>query len=151
MYDVIVVGAGPTGSTGAKKCAEQGLMTLLLEKRQLPRDKVCSGMIMGPVAHTLIKQEFGDLTETVLTQPNHLLGYVFHVPGMGHEKLDNFTLLTWRRNLDYWMIRKAQASGVALWQGALVVDIKQQAYTGFPLRIWRSLGDEREMRNNRRG
>lgn len=123
---MIVVGAGPTGSTVAKRCAEQGLMTLLLEKRQLPRDKVCSGMIMGPVAHTIIKQEFGDLTETVLTQPNHLSGYIFHVPGIGHEKLDNFTLLTWRRNLDYWMIRKAQASGVEVWQGALVVDVKQQ-------------------------
>lgn len=33
-YDVIVVGAGPTGGTAAKKCAEHGLRTLLLDKRQ---------------------------------------------------------------------------------------------------------------------
>lgn len=32
MYDVIVVGAGPAGNTAAKKCAEQGLKTLILEK-----------------------------------------------------------------------------------------------------------------------
>ena len=33
-YDVIVVGAGPGGSIAAKICAESGLRTLLLEKRQ---------------------------------------------------------------------------------------------------------------------
>ncbi|MBI1974012.1 NAD(P)/FAD-dependent oxidoreductase [Candidatus Micrarchaeota archaeon] len=33
-YDVIVVGAGPTGGTAAKKCAEHGLRTLMVDKRQ---------------------------------------------------------------------------------------------------------------------
>ncbi|MFC2019578.1 FAD-dependent oxidoreductase, partial [Chloroflexota bacterium] len=66
MWDVIVVGAGPAGSAAAKRCAEHGLNTLVLEKRRPPRDKVCSGMIMGPLAHTLINQEFGHLPREVL-------------------------------------------------------------------------------------
>ena len=33
-YDVIIVGAGPGGAMTARKCAEGGLDTLLLEKRQ---------------------------------------------------------------------------------------------------------------------
>ena len=54
MRDVIVVGAGPAGTAAAKKCAEYGLDTLIMEWRKLPRDKVCSGMIIGPVDHNLI-------------------------------------------------------------------------------------------------
>ncbi len=141
MYDVIVVGAGPAGSTAAKKCAEYGLKTLLLDKHQLPRDKICSGMIMGPVAHGLFKQEFGGLTETVLTNPPHLAGYIFHVPGIDSARLDNFTLLTWRRNLDYWMGQKAQASGAEVWPEALVVDVRPQG-PGFSLVVER--GSEQE-------
>ena len=118
MYDVIVVGAGPAGSAASKRCAEHGLKTLLIEKRGLPRDKVCSGMVMGPLAHKLIKEEFGDVPGAVLPQPPHLSGYRFHVPGIGSEKLENYTLLTWRRDLDYWMSQKAQASGVEIWDGA---------------------------------
>ena len=33
-FDLIVIGAGPGGSIAAKICAENGLRTLLLEKRQ---------------------------------------------------------------------------------------------------------------------
>jgi len=39
-FDVIMVGAGPGGSVAAKRCAEKELNTLLIEKKQLPRDKV---------------------------------------------------------------------------------------------------------------
>jgi flavin-dependent dehydrogenase len=98
-------------------------------------------MIMGPVAHALIQQEFGPLPETVLTRPSCLYGYFLHVPGIGSEKLDHFTLLTWRRNLDFWMVQKAQACGVELWQGVSAIDIKEQV-KGFSITI--KTGKERK-------
>ena len=39
--DVIVVGAGPAGSTTASYLARSGLDVLLLEKSRFPREKVC--------------------------------------------------------------------------------------------------------------
>ena len=39
--DVIVVGAGPSGSTAAYYLAQAGLDVLLLEKSRFPREKVC--------------------------------------------------------------------------------------------------------------
>lgn len=42
-YDVIVCGAGPSGSTAAKYLAENGLNVLLLDKSNFPRSKACGG------------------------------------------------------------------------------------------------------------
>jgi menaquinone-9 beta-reductase len=41
IHDVIVVGAGPAGSSAASFLARRGLNVLLLDKSGFPRDKVC--------------------------------------------------------------------------------------------------------------
>jgi geranylgeranyl reductase family protein len=45
VYDVIIVGAGPAGSTCAQDCAAQGLRTLLLDRDRFPRQKPCGGAV----------------------------------------------------------------------------------------------------------
>ena len=42
-WDVIVIGAGPAGATAARRLADAGASTLLLDKQSLPRYKVCGG------------------------------------------------------------------------------------------------------------
>ena len=42
-FDVIVVGAGPAGSTAAYRLAEGGAKVLLLDRQRFPRDKPCGG------------------------------------------------------------------------------------------------------------
>ena len=44
-YDVVVVGAGPAGSTAAKFLAEKGVKVLLIDKDKYPREKLCGGGI----------------------------------------------------------------------------------------------------------
>jgi len=44
-YDVVIVGAGPAGSTAAKFLSEKGIRVLLVDKSKFPRDKACGGGI----------------------------------------------------------------------------------------------------------
>ena len=43
MFDAIIVGAGPAGSTAAKNLASKGISVALLDKDQFPRNKPCGG------------------------------------------------------------------------------------------------------------
>jgi geranylgeranyl reductase family protein len=52
-YDVIVVGAGPAGSVCAAFCARTGRRTLLLERAEFPRDKVC-GDCLNPAVWPIL-------------------------------------------------------------------------------------------------
>ena len=84
MYDVIVVGAGPAGTAAAKRCAEHGLNTLILEKRSLLRDKVCSGMVMGPSRHMMGSTNvlYGGMPATKMTSMTGQNGLSLNAPGM---------------------------------------------------------------------
>jgi flavin-dependent dehydrogenase len=45
MYDLIVVGGGPAGTSAAITCARNGARVLLLERGRFPRHKVCGEFI----------------------------------------------------------------------------------------------------------
>ena len=53
--DVIVVGAGPAGSTAAYHLARHGLTVLVLEKSQFPREKVCGDGLTPRAVKQLVK------------------------------------------------------------------------------------------------
>ena len=46
-YDIIIVGAGPSGSTAALYAEKLGLKTVLLDKTIFPRDKICGDALSG--------------------------------------------------------------------------------------------------------
>ena len=41
-YDVIIVGSGPSGASAARALRGSGLRTAILERKKLPRHKMCS-------------------------------------------------------------------------------------------------------------
>ena len=59
MYDIVVIGAGPTGATVAKTLAEKKLNVLIVERMKLPRYKSCSGMLIQKTVE-LVKRYFND-------------------------------------------------------------------------------------------
>ena len=56
-YDILVVGAGPGGSTTALFAASQGLSVAVLDKSIFPRDKICGDLI--PIDGLALLAELG--------------------------------------------------------------------------------------------
>jgi flavin-dependent dehydrogenase len=113
--DVVVVGAGPAGSAAGKRCAECGLETVIFERKELPRDKVCSGVIVGLTAQRLVKEEFGGIPKDVLADPYYYCGTIIHVPGVKPLSIESEMPVGWRRDIDFWLTQKARAAGAQVW------------------------------------
>jgi len=46
-YDIIIVGAGPAGTSAAIYAKQKGLKAIILEKNTFPRDKICGDALSG--------------------------------------------------------------------------------------------------------
>jgi geranylgeranyl reductase family protein len=47
IYDIIIVGAGPSGATAALYASKYGIKALVLDKEKFPRDKICGDALSG--------------------------------------------------------------------------------------------------------
>jgi len=64
-HDVVIVGAGPAGSTAARVLAQKGINVLLLDKAPFPRDKLCAGLLTWKSVDVL-ERVYGDTAEGLL-------------------------------------------------------------------------------------
>lgn len=53
MYDLMVIGGGPAGTSAAITCARNGVRVLLLERGRFPRHKVCGEFVSAESLHIL--------------------------------------------------------------------------------------------------
>jgi menaquinone-9 beta-reductase len=122
--DVIVVGAGPSGSTTAYYLAQAGLNVLLIEKSRFPRDKVCGDGLTPRAVKSLVAMGV-DVSEEAGWLRNKGLRVI--AGGMRLE-LDWPELSSWpgyglvrpRSSLDEELARRAQAAGAKLLEGTTV-------------------------------
>jgi len=54
MYDLIVIGGGPAGTSAAITCAQSGAHVLLLERGRFPRHKVCGEFVSAESLELLV-------------------------------------------------------------------------------------------------
>src|SRR3990172_3676253 len=109
--DVIIVGASLSAAAAAKRLVDAGLETIVLERKELPRHKICSG-ILSPRGHRFLLENFGPLPREVLHEPTSCRGVTFHFPSMVSMPMDFFggsTPHLHRKYSDYWAIKSSGA------------------------------------------
>ncbi|GIV96355.1 MAG: geranylgeranyl reductase [Herpetosiphonaceae bacterium] len=116
QYDVIVIGAGPAGSTTARECASQGLSVLLLDRAVFPRDKPCGGGVNVRAAR-LLPFDIAPVTERTASGIRFSLQQSTRFVLRSTEPL---TYLTQRIHFDAFLITHALDAGVVLREGVLV-------------------------------
>ncbi|SNV24843.1 geranylgeranyl reductase family [Dermatophilus congolensis] len=117
--DVIVVGAGPGGSTAAAYLASAGLDVVLLEKAAFPRDKICGDGLTPRAVRQLI-----DLGVPTRLEDGWIRNRGLRIIGGGHRlELDwpddvpsfpSYGLTRARMNFDEMLARHAVGRGARL-------------------------------------
>jgi flavin-dependent dehydrogenase len=123
-YDAVVVGAGPAGAAAARTLVEYGWRVGILEKKKLPRYKICSGLIVNR-SQEIIEERFGSLPESVFSRPKLLKGArmcpaddtMIDVPAEGSGILN-----VWRSEFDHWLVEK---SGAEILEEHEMIDFEQ--------------------------
>lgn len=124
VYDVAVVGAGPSGSAAARTLALAGLNTCIIDKSHFPRQKLCGGLITLR-ARKIYEQVFErNLSEVILHESHNAELYAGKaaVLKLSHAAPIYFTD---RILFDDFLLQQAVQSGAYAITGAAVkhVDI----------------------------
>ena len=141
MFDVIVVGAGPAGSTASKTLAEKGYKVLLVEKFKMPRYKSCSGQLIKK-SMDLVQEYFGEaVPASTMCAPTENKGMIFTNDKGKSFIFEQPGLNVWRSSFDKWLADKAAQAGAEVrdctsailieeQDGAVTVTLKgEQTYT----------------------
>lgn len=110
VYDLIVVGAGPAGSTAARRAGKLGQKTLVVEKESHPRYKPCGGALSDRAISLLDFPLPESLCERTIT------GARVHFKDVVAERHKGYRLITLvtRSSFDAFLLKKAMDAGSEL-------------------------------------
>ena len=122
-YDVLIVGAGPSGSATAIHLSRAGARVLLVDRARFPRDKPCGGGLTGRA----LKQAPCDVTpvvEHVVDRFRLRLRFGAQFERTSGEPL---ILMTQRRRLDAHLVEQAAAAGADVHDGVRITAVEVTA------------------------
>ncbi|MFW9918417.1 MAG: geranylgeranyl reductase family protein [Candidatus Thorarchaeota archaeon] len=121
MYDLMVVGGGPAGSTCAREAARKGLDVVLIEKEEVPRDKLCGGALSPRIINTL---DF-DISSVVQHDMHCAIVYAPSGRKIVIVRDDAKGFLVKRDEFDTLLLDKARDAGVEVVDGTEIKSVEQ--------------------------
>jgi geranylgeranyl reductase family protein len=132
--DVIVVGAGPAGSTTAYYLAQAGLDVLMLEKSTFPREKVCGDGLTPRGVRALVAMGISVSEQDGWVRNKGLrvigAGKRLELPWPELSSYPGYGLVRPRTDLDQMLARRAQQAGARLLEGITVTGPVRDDRTG---------------------
>ena len=123
QFDVIVVGAGPGGSTTAYRLAAAGRSVLLLDRAVFPRDKPCG----GGLTLRAVKQLPFSVEPVVEARVDAMRFRVGFRSAFERRCKGPVVLMTQRKRLDHFLVQQAQAAGADFRPGCKVTALEASA------------------------
>ena len=122
MFDCIIVGGGPAGSSTAYHLAKAGRAVLLLEKSALPRYKVCTGAVSPSVADWF-NFDFTPAIDSKITR----VRYSWKLGDIVDAELETEPIWSVKRDVfDQYLLEQAKAVGAQIKDATAVVGIAFQ-------------------------
>ncbi|MBI4537511.1 MAG: geranylgeranyl reductase family protein [candidate division NC10 bacterium] len=120
-HEVVVVGAGPAGSTAARRLAAAGVRVLVLDTARFPRPKVCGGAlsprVLGYAPAGIERQFRTGIRRAVFS---YCAAQPFEVVA---DRPLGYTVR--REEFDFWLLERAAAAGAAIRDGARVQAVER--------------------------
>jgi len=121
MYDLIIVGGGPSGASAGRVAGNAGISTLLLEKENFPRYKPCGGAL-SPYALSSLDFE---LPESVVERDISKVRVHFRELCLERQRDYRLALLVSRKAFDNLLLDKARETGIEVHCGEKVLDCEE--------------------------
>jgi len=109
--DVLVVGASLAGGAAAKRCVDAGFKTVMIERKSLPRHKICSGII-SPRGYRFLVENFGEPPDEAFHEPKRVKGVNFLFRNglqLPMEFTEGPTPHIYRKHADHHVVRRSRA------------------------------------------
>jgi geranylgeranyl reductase family protein len=129
-YDVIVIGSGPAGATAASILTKNNINTLLIEKEEFPRSKICGGAVSRRALLILEHENIKIPKLNTFKKCDSMQFGTFDfdsVENLANVRFDNeVAYLTDRSEFDHAIVKDAVSKGAELRQNLIVKNIEKE-------------------------